>query len=92
MDAILGVIFPGRSLLYQNDMVDGQADVVSGQASKNVGAPFCYIAMHLASHLTGIETPDSLVGHNAGEFGISTYGSAMLPISEFGTAYLSQRT
>lgn len=84
MDTILGVIFPIRLQVYQKDLIQGYA-------SERIHAPYDYLAMRLAAHLTGIETPVSLVGHTAHELGIMSYGSALTPLFEFGSAYINQR-
>lgn len=84
MDTILGVIFPIRLQVYQTDLIQGYA-------TQRIHAPYDYLAMRLASQITGIETPASLVGRTAHELGIMTYGSALSPLFDFGSAYIKQR-
>jgi len=81
MAMIMGIIFPNRLRRYQRDWV-------AGFSSNSIHAPAEYAAMRLAADLTGIETPESLVGHNATDLGIMSYGSALTPLLEFASAYL----
>lgn len=84
MDTILGIIFPGRLHQYQSDLA-------AGMTSSGPHAPFEYAAMRLAADLTGVPAPKSLAGQSAEELGIMACGTAIIPLIEFGSAYIQNR-
>lgn len=83
MDMILGVIFPERLARYQVDWADGFT-------SRSGCGPAVYAAMRLTADLTGVVTPNSLVGHTADELGLMSFGSALVVLTDFVASYISE--
>ena len=83
LSLIFGIIFPNRSHLYQ-------VDWANGLAPSNPCAPAEYAAMRFAADLTGITTPQSLVGRTAAELKINAFGSAHAGLTEMAFQYMEQ--
>jgi len=82
MDMILGIIFPKRLHNYQ---IDWAAGFTSGR----LDALTPYSAMRLAADISGVQTPQSLVGKTARELGITGYDLALSALIEFVSAYFA---
>jgi hypothetical protein len=83
MDTVLSVIFPDRLCLYQTDWAAGFL------SSRALGLSE-YAAMRLAADLTGVATPQNLVGRTANDLGIMPFGTASFVLTEFVAAYLQE--
>ena len=83
---ILGIILPNRLSKYQEDWKYPILRLAEGQRDLDMT---CYVAMRLAADLTGIVTPESLVGHVAADLGIEKYGMAYLALTSFATSYMN---